>query len=333
MIHKLQKTFCLVVFLCTGIFFSRCQNEDAEFDNKEPAVISAKKWFENNNLNMEALAFTESIDWENAILTKAENKNAIEVPLILNENTTTNVVEDLDYRTYMRLLFVQDTEDNYEVYDIVYTTKNPAFDNNSKAFSLHNIGRDFSGYITLQNSQNKIIYSAQYEKGEQTTLHNNTSKGAIASKLVCTYYVTVGPYTTCSNWVYMPDDTVIPGFYPPGMGGGPIPPMVTPAWQNSVLNLPQVNLKISNRSEYLKCFDPNATGVLHVYIDQPVPNNAIAYTMNSGVPDVGHTFLALEQNGNVSVIGYYPNDGVNPFTSQLQHLLMLMTAGIRMMLK
>lgn len=224
----LKRALSIIVLICLSILFSRCQKDDdnVELSNTNIAsVTSAKNWFENNNLNLEILKFTKKIDWDNAILLDKNGEKALEVPLVLENKVTTNVVEDQDYNTHMRLLFVQDKEKNYQVYDIVYTTKDATFDNNNNDFNYYKIGTKYSGYITVQNSKNNIIYSGEFEKGNFVALHNyykpKDNNIPTTEKMVCSYYVSVGPYTTCSNWMYVPDDSTI-SRGPPGISG-PIP--------------------------------------------------------------------------------------------------------------
>ncbi|QOG02052.1 hypothetical protein [Flavobacterium sp. MDT1-60] len=56
----------------------------------------------------------------------------------------------------------------------------------------------------------------------------------------------------------------------------------------------------------------NNTAQLIIYVDQPIPNNADAYTLSG---DVGHTFIAIQQGEIRRVLGYWPATSVNPVTS------------------
>lgn len=52
-------------------------------------------------------------------------------------------------------------------------------------------------------------------------LHNFDQEENITNRLACSYYVTVGPYTTCSNWAWYPDYGLgdLPYGYMPGITG------------------------------------------------------------------------------------------------------------------
>ncbi|MRX41094.1 hypothetical protein GJU43_17550 [Flavobacterium sp. LC2016-23] len=309
--RKINIFFYVFIFIGTAVLFLRCQTEEMESNPENFAVKNAKNWFENNDVNLEVLEYTKNIDWDNAVIIDEEGRKAVEVPLVLIKNTSTNVIEDKDYKNYMRLLFIEDKEEIYKVFSIDYTTNNKSFDNSSK-FSLYKTGTNYSGYITVQNTKKKVLYSGKFENGKEVSLHNYGETKNTTNRLVCTYYVTVGNYTKCSSWTWFPDYS--PGSLPPGYMPGISGPVVRTWSRNILLNAPQEAKKILNRQDYLKSFNLNSGGTLHVYVDQPIANGSDAY---SGVvnPDVGHTFLAIEQNGVVRVIGFYPSNGVNPFTA------------------
>ena len=212
------------LLFCWMMTLFSCENDSSvtnEIISKDNTIIKAKEWLENNKPNLEALEYTKTIDWNNAILLNNDGEQAIEVPLILVDGISTNVVEDKKYKTHMRLLLIKDLNSTYKVFDIVYTTQDESFNNNDKSFNILDIGSGYSGYITIQKSDNKIAFSGKYENGELSGLHNFDQRRNITSRLVCTYYVTVGPYTTCSNWVWYPDYGTgdLPRSYMPGISG------------------------------------------------------------------------------------------------------------------
>ncbi|WP_264537696.1 hypothetical protein [Flavobacterium sp. N1736] len=205
--------FCWIMTLYS------CENESPatnEIISKDKTISKAKEWLENNKPNLEALEYTQTVDWNNAVLLNNGGEEAVEVPIVLKNNISTNVIEDQDYKTCMSLLFIKNVAGVYNVFNIVYTTKNELLNNNDKSFNILNIGSEYSGYITIQKSDNNIAFSGKYENGEFSGFHNYSPKISTTSKLVCTYYVTVGNYSTCSNWVWYPDNTTSGGNLPPG---------------------------------------------------------------------------------------------------------------------
>lgn len=251
--QEFKNVLKLLSIVCITFLLSNCSNDGLSENqeiNQSTKVEDAKKWFENSNQDLQALEFTKSIDWDNAIeATNEEKKRTIEVPLKLIDNTTTNVIEDKDYKTYMSLLFVEDKKEVFKVFDIVYTTKDEAFNSNNKDFNLYKIGSNYSGYITIQDSKNKIIYSGEYQKGKQLALHNYNPSVNATERLVCKYYVTVGPYTNCSNWSWEPD----------GIGGvgipigplGPMGPIPVPGGTNGTIS----PSSITNKDQLLEAIN------------------------------------------------------------------------------
>lgn len=66
------------------------------------------------------------------------------------------------------------------------------------------------------------------------------------------------------------------------------------------------DIAIDDMEEYLDCFDttllaPNAK--ITIYVDEPVENSTSVFSLNDGV---GHTFITIEQGGNVASFGFYP---------------------------
>jgi hypothetical protein len=214
----LNKGNYFVVWIIFPLFLIGCQTETNEQELQNSSSSAAKKWFESKNHTLEVLPFAEKINWDNAVISNIEAENIIEVPVTLKENTITNIIADSSYKTFMSLLFVGNHEEINREYTIVYTTKDSDFDQKRVSFDLYKLDPEYSGFITFQNAENKIIYSAEYEKGQQVRLHNYSKDGNTASRFECSYYVTVGPFTTCNGWRWVPDNSPDPGV--PGFPGG-----------------------------------------------------------------------------------------------------------------
>ena len=69
---------------------------------------------------------------------------------------------------------------------------------------------------------------------------------------------------------------------------------------------------IANIADYLKCFSLNAAAKVTIYVDQPTVNSRSTWSGSATNPDVGHTFVSVQQGGITRVFGFYPSDGVNP---------------------
>ncbi|WP_367772383.1 hypothetical protein AB3G33_02575 [Flavobacterium sp. WC2421] len=69
--------------------------------------------------------------------------------------------------------------------------------------------------------------------------------------------------------------------------------------------------KISNINDYLKCFNLAQSAQLTIYVDQPTANSSVPWSGSLTDPNVGHTFIAIQQGGIRRVLGYYPNSTVS----------------------
>ncbi|KQW99456.1 hypothetical protein [Flavobacterium sp. Root420] len=315
MSNKLRRSISFLA-ISTAVLLSSCQKDEIELTNQESSVLNAKEWFENTKPNLEALKYTETIDWSNAIVLDNDGEQAIEVPLKLIDDASTNVVSDIEYKTFMRLLLIKNIDDTYKVFNIVYTTKDVSFNNSDKSFNILDIGSQFSGYITIQKSDNTIGYSGKYENSEFSGLHNYNPEKRLTDRLVCSYYVTVGNYTTCSNWVWYPDYTFGPGgpgTLPPGyMPGisGPLYPNGLPAFDPcfAAKNATSVAANASFISAKAAIIQAGADGKEHS-ITLGYPGPAGPYTQsamrNGGTNDVS---VNETLSGAFAAIHNHPNN-------------------------
>lgn len=114
-------------------------------------------------------------------------------------------------------------------------------------------------------------------------------------------------YTQECYWV---PDPIIPIIEPTtdldgGSGGGG---SITP----SLVLLGPSN-KISDINDYLKCINLGQNAVLVIYVDQPTPNSSDTWSGSVYNPNVGHTFIAIQQGDGIRrVLGYYPDTTVDP---------------------
>ena len=73
---------------------------------------------------------------------------------------------------------------------------------------------------------------------------------------------------------------------------------------------------IQNMQEYLKCFSAYSPAIVNIYVKQPTSNSSNTWSGSPYEPNVGHTFVSIEQSGIVRVFGFYPDLSVsiNPFS-------------------
>ena len=98
---------------------------------------------------------------------------------------------------------------------------------------------------------------------------------------------------------------------PPPPGGG------TGTWSNDLLlfskNPP--GEKITNIKDYLKCLNLSQGATVTLYVAQPTPNTTSTWSGSVTDPNVGHTFISITQGGITRFMGFYPSQGISPFSS------------------
>jgi hypothetical protein len=97
-----------------------------------------------------------------------------------------------------------------------------------------------------------------------------------------------------------------------GVGGG----TYVPTWPSDLVLLQDIGEVITNIESYLECFVMGQPGKITIYVDQPKNNSPDTYSVNvfEGV-NVGHTFISIQQGGNIKSFGFYPDGGVRPLSN------------------
>lgn len=86
---------------------------------------------------------------------------------------------------------------------------------------------------------------------------------------------------------------------------------VNPIAPNITLVGGDLTNKISDITDYLKCFDSTQPAVFTLYVDQPTANSNAPWSGNPVNPNVGHTFVSIKQGTVRRVLGFYPSTSVN----------------------
>lgn len=192
--------------MVVSVLLTSCASENLDVPNQDPSLVKAKKWFEASKPFLEVLDYTNSIDWNSAIITNGIVGTVVEVPLILKENTTTNIGDNGPYKTSIRLMFIEDKKDIFKLYDVIYSSKDTLF--NYKNLNFYNIDPNYSGFITLHNANNLIIDSKKYNNGEIIMI---PKKSSATEKWLCKFIISVslvgttGAYSACSSYIWVPD--------------------------------------------------------------------------------------------------------------------------------
>ncbi|QGN21717.1 hypothetical protein [Elizabethkingia anophelis] len=98
---------------------------------------------------------------------------------------------------------------------------------------------------------------------------------------------------------------------PPPSGGG------TGTWSNDLLLFSKnpSGEKIINIKDYLKCLNLSQGATVTLYVAQPTPNTTSTWSGSVTDPNVGHTFISITQGGITRFMGFYPSQGISPFSS------------------
>ncbi|AMC10242.1 hypothetical protein Lupro_02785 [Lutibacter profundi] len=68
---------------------------------------------------------------------------------------------------------------------------------------------------------------------------------------------------------------------------------------------------ILDLNDFLKCINKNIGATITIYVDQPFANSDV---IASPLDKAGHSFISINQNGNVSTFGFYPNGHATPYS-------------------
>jgi hypothetical protein len=69
---------------------------------------------------------------------------------------------------------------------------------------------------------------------------------------------------------------------------------------------------IEDIEDFLECFDISEPAIFTIYASEPNPGSGDTYSGNV----VGHAYISIKQNSNVSTFGYYPvSNWINPITN------------------
>lgn len=296
------------------MIFINCENEKVDLINENVSVIKARDWFENNKPSLKVLEYVKKIDWNKAIISDGTDGKVIEIPIVLNNNIEVKAKNDKNFKTYNRLMFIEKNK-SISIYHVLISTYNVAFDNSDVNFNYYKLSTNFKGYITVLNSNNGLF-------GFSDFLNIKTNKPVITGKtktegvITCLYY---GYWDENDEFhayfevgCYGGGSSSTSGIsYGSGGGKGTVEPSIGNV---EIIILGPTNV-IANLNDYLKCFNLSQAATLIIYVDQPKTNASDSWSGLITDPDVGHTFIAIQQGNIRRVFGYYPRNSVDPYSA------------------
>jgi hypothetical protein len=297
------------------IFFASCTTENVQLNqtakqnsisNQSNIVELSKLWTINNSDSLAILKSTQKIDWDNAVISNTDKGETLEVPLILKNNLKVNYLET-NNEVNNKLLFIKDSFGNVNAYHMMIASKEKINPNDS-SLSFNNLNNSFDGYVAFVNSKNKAVDLL-------SSVHR--SKPSLTGRQLgyCTYLVqmdgdrieSIIALLFCDSGGGDERDQIIHGGGGGSGGAGG-------ASEAQIVIAGPANV-ITNLKDYLKCFNLALGATFTIYVDQPTANSSSSWSGAPNDPDVGHTFIAIQQGDIRRVFGYYPRTEVNPITS------------------
>ncbi|WP_183878047.1 hypothetical protein [Pedobacter cryoconitis] len=111
-----------------------------------------------------------------------------------------------------------------------------------------------------------------------------------------------------------------------GNNGNPNNPTATWSLDLTLFNYPPGE-KISDIKKYLQCIDSQKAATITIYVDQPENNSTDTWSGNPADPEVGHTFVTIQQGDTKRTFGYYPDKPVNPLLKPSSSSTLIMDEG------
>ena len=152
---KLKKILEITTVIVLIMTFVCCEKDNVEIIKQDNSIANVKSWLEKTNPSLKILDYTKTINWDNAIISNGDKGKITEIPILLMGNLIVKTIDNKDYYTFNRLMFLE-KEGVINIYHIVITTTDINFDNNNKLFNFYSIPQDFFGFINVINTKNEI---------------------------------------------------------------------------------------------------------------------------------------------------------------------------------
>jgi hypothetical protein len=236
--------------------------------------------------------------------------------LVLQENITTST--NLKIKDYHRLLFMKRENNTYDISYIQVFTADSTYNNLDKKFNYYSIKDDFNGSIYVLDGMAKSGTSLKFKKGKKI-IPNFTAKESDQAEVNCLYLgwwyedgsfspiIELGCFGGGGGDEYLGNTTG--GNTTGGYGGSGNGSSTTNLEVEITLIGPKI--EIADIKNYLNCFNLSQSAELIIYVDQPTANSPTPWSGTITDPNVGHTFVAIQQGNLRRVFGYYPNTTVS----------------------
>lgn len=307
----LTKSSLIYYLILASLCFIGCEQDELPGNFIENQDLSdIQTWLTNEHIDLGKSVlwdYAKPIEFESAALSmitvplKVENEQHFEIAVFtISENKITGV------------LWTMISDEGF-------------FSDSYYQLTTHEILQNFSGILLIKYLDKDIEESVSYVDGSIAGINNSVAGRVSEWPSAC---------GVCHNATILDEVIITPGDdgggddwwfndpcntnYDPctcdgiGCGGGP---SGGDTWSSDLELFQDVGEKISDVSDYLDCFNASSGATLSLYVDQPTPNSRDTWSGWTTNPDVGHTFISISQGSYTRVLGFYPNDGVNPLTS------------------
>jgi hypothetical protein len=142
------------------LMLTNCEEENSfigkEEDQKAKSVQESRSWFETDSEQKrpEIFKYIKTLQWDDAIFSKGNKGEIVEVPFIVNDNITFSMNEVKTRNEFHRLMIIKDKEGSYKTFHVLIRPKEIGFDNLDRTFNFYNV--NFDGVVYVYDATEKI---------------------------------------------------------------------------------------------------------------------------------------------------------------------------------
>ncbi|GAA4280285.1 hypothetical protein [Gaetbulibacter aestuarii] len=129
-------------------------------------IQNCKNWYENTKHELFILQFSESTEWDHVFISKGDEGDIAEVPLIIPKGFGLNIENDPTIKYHFRIFFMPQPKNQFEVFTRIIGTRDTTFVNNDSDFNYYHIKPHFNGYEMIVNSKNEPQKFNKYKDGK-----------------------------------------------------------------------------------------------------------------------------------------------------------------------
>lgn len=172
------------------LMLTNCEEENSfigkEEDQKAKSVHESRSWFETDSEQKrpEIFKYIKTLQWDDAIFSKGNKGEIVEVPFIVNDNITFSMNEVKTRNEFHRLMIIKDKEGSYKTFHVLIRPKEIGFDNLDRTFNFYNV--NFDGVVYVYDATEKITTFKNFK--------SNVAKLDLVSKIkeyekyTCVYF-------------------------------------------------------------------------------------------------------------------------------------------------